>query len=258
LNERRALFCSRCGASLYGPIHGGIRRKRHRASAAGAAMAFAIVLVLAAALFAMAMLVQRALTPAESVDVFAGQSGTTATIVTPTTEASTETSESGGAVETTLSTSPSAQEDQGAQIRPVSATASATLKSTGANSYGATNLLDGDLATAWNEGAEGTGIGEWVKLELADPTVLSRIEIANGYQKDDDRYYGNPRVKSLKVEYSNGTTQLVDLLDRQDFQSITPTRETVEWVKFTIVSVYPGEQWDDTALSEIRLFTESN
>ena len=35
LNEPRAMFCSRCGSSLYGPVHGGIAPKRRRVTAAG-------------------------------------------------------------------------------------------------------------------------------------------------------------------------------------------------------------------------------
>ena len=98
-------------------------------------------------------------------------------------------------------------------IRPTSALASSTAEATSTNSYRVTNLLDGDLATAWNEGAEGPGLGEWIQFEFSQSTRLARIEIANGYQKDAERFEGNPRVQSLKVEYSNGTTQLVDLLD---------------------------------------------
>ena len=44
-------------------------------------------------------------------------------------------------------------------IRPTAASASSVLKATSTNNYRATNLLDGDLTTAWNEGAEGPGTG---------------------------------------------------------------------------------------------------
>jgi len=32
----------------------------------------------------------------------------------------------------------------------------------------------------------------------------------------------------------------------------------VEWVKLVIVSVYPGEEWEDTALSEVRLYEKND
>jgi hypothetical protein len=128
------------------------------------------------------------------------------------------------------------------------------LQASQTNSYGVTNLLDGDVTTAWNEGQDGNGIGEWVQFNFSQDVVILRIEIANGYQKDDQRYQGNPRVQSLKVEYSNGTSQLVDLLDNKQLQIITPTREPITSVRLVIVSVYPGAEWDDTALSEVRFY----
>ncbi len=238
LNEARALFCSRCGASLYTHSH----RRRRRVSAAGVAMSIALLLVLAATVFALYSVVVRALEPREEFDPFAGQSSTEATLGSEIPQKPAD------GPDRTTSTLGSAL------IRPTAATSSSTLKATSSNSYKATNLLDGDLATAWEEGVEGPGIGEWVKFDFSRKVTLTRIEIANGYQKDDDRYFGNPRVRSVGVEYSTGTVQLIDLLDVQDFQTIIPTRQPVEWVRLTIVSVYPGEVWEDTALSEVRFY----
>ncbi len=249
LNEPRALFCSRCGASLYGPARGGVRRARRRVTAEGAAMGVAMLLVLAITLFVFYVVVQRALETKEEVDPYAGRSGTTATVATDSTVAS------GGSAGNGDNTSPTVAPTA---LRPTSALASSTLDATSTISYRVTNLLDGDLTTAWNEGAEGPGIGEWIQFDFSQTIKLARVEIANGYQKDNERYQGNPRVKSLKVEYSNGTTQLVDLLDVMDFQAITPTIQPVDWVRFSIVSVYAGEEWDDTALSEIRFYAKSN
>jgi hypothetical protein len=246
LNEPRALFCSRCGASLYGPAHGGARGRRQRVTAAGAAMGFALLLVLAITVFVLSVVVQRALDSGEDVDAYAGMSGTTATIAAATPQ--TSGGDAPGGKETSSTLAPTI-------IRPTSSVASSTLEATPTISYRVTNLLDGDLATAWNEGAEGPGIGEWVRFEFSQKLQLARIEIANGYQKDDGRFQGNPRVRSLRIEYSNGTTQLVDLLDTAEFQAITPTIQPVEWVRFSIVSVYAGEEWEDTALSEVRFYS---
>jgi hypothetical protein len=246
LNEPRALFCSRCGASLYGLTHTGAKRRGGRFTAAGAVMGFALFLALVVAAFILGVVIHRGLQSGEDVERFAGQSGTAATIGTATTQGSSGT---GAATSSTLAPT---------LVRPTAAVASSTLKATSTNSYRATNLLDDDLSTSWSEGADGPGVGEWVKFEFSQQLVLARIEIANGYQKDEDRFLGNPRVKSIKVEYSNGSTQLVDLLDTEEFQMITPTRQAVEWVKLTIVSVYPGDQWEDTALSEVRIYKRSD
>ena len=141
-------------------------------------------------------------------------------------------------------------------IRPKATVSSSALKGTSTASYQATNLLDDDLTTAWVEGANGTGLGEWVRFEFAQPVVLDRLVIVNGFQKDDQRFSGNPRVKLVKVEYSSGATQLVELFDVKDLQIVIPTSEAVEWVKLMVVSVYSGESWEDTALSEVHLLRE--
>jgi hypothetical protein len=250
-NEPRALFCSRCGASIYGPTHGDRRPRYRRITAAGIAMGTALLLGLAVITFVLVTIIIRALdTTAEEVDPYAGLTGTPATVNKSDTGGSggssgTAGTDAGGSTSTTLAP---------VQVRPSSAVSSSALQSKSTTSYRATNLVDGDLTTAWEEGADGTGVGEWVQFEFVEPLVIARIEIANGYQKDDDRYQGNPRVKAMKVEFSDGTVQLVDLADVPDYQTITPDVGEVEWVKLVIVSVYPGDRWEDTALSEVRIY----
>lgn len=231
---------------------------RRRVTAEGVAMGIALLLVLTVTVFVFYVVVQRALEPAEKANPDAGKAGTTATVATSPGAGSTggtggssagQGSTGGGTTSSTLAA---------LIIRPTSALASSTLDSTSTNSYRVTNLLDGDLASAWNEGVEGPGLGEWVQFEFSESVKLARIEIANGYQKDAARFEGNPRVKALRLEYSNGTTQLVDLLDTEAYQVITPTIQPVDWVRLTIVSVYAGEEWEDTALSEVRIYARSD
>jgi hypothetical protein len=139
-------------------------------------------------------------------------------------------------------------------LRPTAATSSSALKPTTVNNFRAPNLVDSDVTTAWIEGAEGTGAGEWVKFSFSAPVTLVRIDVANGNQKDEKYFKGDIRVKTVQLEYSSGSTQLVDLLDTQDLQSIKTLRERIDWIKVTIVSVYPGYTWANAALSEVRLY----
>ncbi|MCX8033215.1 MAG: hypothetical protein N3B14_07520 [Thermoleophilia bacterium] len=243
-NGPGALFCARCGAALRSRAQQSLSR---RFSLAGTILGILLLAMLAAAVFILYGLVSSALRPEERAKTYAQRPGTTATVVAHTPSSSAESGETGA----TASTLPLQL------VRPTSVTSSSALEATSTASYGPTNLVDGDLATAWNEGAEGPGIGEWVRFEFSRQWVLARIEIANGYQKDDERYFGNGRVRSLAIEYSTGTTQLVDLLDSKDIQTIIPTRQPVEWFKITIVDVYPGKIWDDTALSEVRIYARS-
>lgn len=246
LNDSRALFCTRCGAHLWGRFPEQDRRRGRRVTAASAVRGFALLLVLAAVVFALYAIVRQALDREDDLAANARQTGAMATLSTTTTV-------KGPAGDASASSTA-----QATLVRPKAVTASSALRASSTNDYRATNLLDGDLETAWSEGADGPGAGEWVRFEFSQQVTLSRIEIANGYQKDEDRFFGNPRVRSLQVEYSTGSTQLVTLLDTKEFQVIVPTRQPVEWVKLTIVSVYPGDKWDDTSLSEVRIYATAH
>jgi hypothetical protein len=152
-------------------------------------------------------------------------------------------------ITTTTATPPS-----GEALAPTESRASSLLPPDGRITYGPENLTDGDLTTAWNEAAEGTGVGEWVQFYFSPAVKLERIEIANGYQKDDRRFEGNVRVRVLRLEYSNGDSHLVELFDEQGFQSVEPLKRSFDWLRLTIVSVYPDSTWKDAALTEVRFF----
>jgi len=210
-------------------------------TAGSAALGIALLAVLVALIFTLGTVVYRSTqTTTTQIDPLAGRTGTTATTL----------GEGGSADGPTTDT----PEARGVLVRPQAATSSSALASTQSDSYRATNLVDNDSATAWIEGVEGPGIGEWVRFEFLEPVTLARIEIANGYQVDEERFEGNLRVRDLEIEFSNGATQVVRLHDSTDPQSISPRSKTAEWIKLTILSVYPDHVWEDAALSSLLIF----
>ncbi|MCB0219245.1 MAG: hypothetical protein KDH09_06075, partial [Chrysiogenetes bacterium] len=56
---------------------------------------------------------------------------------------------------------------------PVSAKASSTLRPSKPSDYAAENLLDGNRHTAWCEGADGNGVGEWIELRIAPAAKIA-------------------------------------------------------------------------------------
>ena len=240
-NDSGALFCGRCGASLNRPGYTG--RRRGRVSVAGVTMALAGLIALAIAVLVLYVIVSRALAPSAdtSVTAYNGAGGTLATLATSSTTAPRTTTTGGVARGSILS-------------RPHAATASSSLSSTSITDYRPPNLLDGDTSTAWVEGAKGTGTGQWVKLAFDNPVPLARIEIANGFQADDARFSGFVRVKSLELDYSDGTKQVVQLQDAQGLQVVEPAVPKTQWIKLVILSVYPTYQWAQAALSEVRVY----
>ena len=116
-------------------------------------------------------------------------------------------------------------------------------------------VIDGNTSTAWVEGVKGNGLGESVAFLLDDTYMMSGFEIYTGYQKDSDRYYKNARPKEISVSFSDGTSQIFELKDMmgvQKIQLVAPVETNS--IKITIRSVYSGNKYEDTVISEIEFY----
>lgn len=121
--------------------------------------------------------------------------------------------------------------------------------------HGPTNVTDGSLSTAWVENAYGQGEGESITLNLSGKYRVSGFTINAGYQKSASTYENNSRPYKLRVSFSDGNSVEVSLEDTNTQQRVT-FNSAVETssVTFTIVSVYAGSKYEDTAITEISLF----
>ncbi|KPK82801.1 MAG: hypothetical protein AMS27_13955 [Bacteroides sp. SM23_62_1] len=68
----------------------------------------------------------------------------------------------------------------------------------GLGNYGGFNLFDRNPATAWVEGVEGDGIGETFTISIGNE-LKDNIFILNGYQKSNDLFLQNNRIKTLRL-----------------------------------------------------------
>jgi hypothetical protein len=143
--------------------------------------------------------------------------------------------------------------------------ASSALAPQAGNTYGPENLVDAHAAespgaSAWVEGAADDGIGEWVEFIFGDDEdalTMSTITIANGYGKSREIFLKNNRVKSLRVSYEGGE-ETVTLQDDEYPKKVrleAPVR--TNWIRLTIAGVYPGSDYRDTAISDLRFDIES-
>ncbi|WP_404591623.1 discoidin domain-containing protein [Paenibacillus sp. RC73] len=129
--------------------------------------------------------------------------------------------------------------------------ASSTLPSKGVQTYDAKNLVDGDTSTAWCEGVKGDGEGETILLNLGSSQKVKGIELINGYAKSEKSYRENNRVQKLKLEFSDGSS-----LEMNDFNTRKKFKEPINtsFIKLTILSVERGTKYQDTCISDVRLF----
>lgn len=144
---------------------------------------------------------------------------------------------------------------------PKEAKASSHLSENGAISCAPSNANDFNLHTAWVEGAEGQGIGEYLDIVFDKQSIpFDEIHIINGYAKSQKVWEENSRVKELKVYYNDVPVAILKLKDTRDEQlfkvgMIGPKRGSKvknDWiVRFEILDVYPGSKYEDTAITEI-------
>jgi len=135
------------------------------------------------------------------------------------------------------------------------ATASSTLAPQETNHYYASNVLNSDKDKPWVEGADGSGIGEWIEISSDSVQKISGISLLSGYFKSSDSYKKNNRPQHIRIGFSDGTSIEKTLSDEQKKQVITFDKEIpTTFVRITILGVFKGTHYDDTCISNITVF----
>ena len=252
LNDPGSVFCARCGSSLRGQGQRGVAYRPRRRGPGRIFLRFALALVLIGVVLGLAYIVLRSTSTGQGVASNSSVAGTLAS--TSTTLASAGSADSSPDISVPASGDTTPTSAPLSPIRPQRESASSSLSPTGTNNFRAQNLSDDDLTTVWSEGASGPGLGEWVRFDFARSVQLVRLEIANGDQKSKTLFTADPRVHSLRIEYSNGSVQIVDLRDIEDFQFVNTLQKSTDWIRLTILSVYSSYTTPNTSLSEVRFY----
>ncbi len=135
--------------------------------------------------------------------------------------------------------------------------ASSVLAPGHGNSYGPQNLTDGNDSTAWVEGRDGQGLGEFAVVEFGSPRMVRTLTIRNGYNKNADIFAKNSRAKDVEIRFSNGDSLEITLRDEPGSQSMALAQPIeTKWIALVIRSVYPGSKYADTAINEISVDTD--
>src|SRR6266850_4215499 len=132
----------------------------------------------------------------------------------------------------------------------ITASASSVRLAVQANTYYASNAIDGKRSTAWIEGVDGPGLGEWIRFDFDRQINLHRILFQPGYFKSPQIWTENNRLQTFTAYFSDGSSRDLPFTDRMDSQKIDIGSVRTKWVKFVIKSVYYGAD-PDTALSEV-------
>jgi hypothetical protein len=159
-------------------------------------------------------------------------------------------------------TSPSTRREQ--QVEKSEIVASATVPSLprqddarGANDYTPDNAVDGDIRTAWVEGVPGLAGGARLGFRLPHRVVLDRIRIVNGYAKSTAALLDNAAARTVLIRTDGMKGVFRRTLSRDSRpQSVRAAFGPTRRVTIEIVSAYPGDRFDDLAISEIWFFAK--
>lgn len=124
--------------------------------------------------------------------------------------------------------------------------------------YEAVQMGDGDPRTAWR--TAGDASGQTITVTLAEPGVVTRVGLVNGYAKQVagvDWYPNNRRILSVTWGFDDGTSIEQTFAERPAVQRLKVAPVQTGTVTITITSVTPpggGDLGRDyTAISEVSI-----
>lgn len=120
-------------------------------------------------------------------------------------------------------------------------------------SYDAGKAIDDDHNTSWQEDAPGYGIGEHITVRFEHETRVRVLGIFPGFDQSQSAWDRNGKPSRMLVELSDGRRFEI-ALDKSPAYQYFEFSEPVytEYLRFTILDAYPGSEWEDTAVTELR------
>lgn len=131
--------------------------------------------------------------------------------------------------------------------------ASSERPPSGEANYGASNLVDNDITTAWShdpavESAQDVDIA----LVLAEPAWVTALTFANGAQSDDLAFGADGRILRFTLLAGGDAAAELHLLDQPGLQRVTLPEPILEdTIRLVVLEAVPGDTYDEVSLSEI-------
>jgi hypothetical protein len=118
--------------------------------------------------------------------------------------------------------------------------------------YAPAKAIDGNLNTCWCKQTKDSGIGQWLQLDFAKPSIVRAVRVYPGCGESEAVYSANNRI--YKVEVSAGSLQTtVDVGREQRFHDLgVATKDPVSSLRLTVVDVFRGRDYNDTCIAEVQ------
>ena len=122
--------------------------------------------------------------------------------------------------------------------------------------YKVENVIDDNPSTAWIEGVSDDGIGQFIQFSSNNTFRVDKIDIINGFSKNQKTYMKNNRVKKVIIEFSDKSQQVYELEDNNmEYQTIDIGGINTNSVKVIIQEVFTnGRVYKDSCISEISVY----
>lgn len=125
----------------------------------------------------------------------------------------------------------------------------------GDETYDAAQMVDRDLATAWNNAGarNAAGVGEVIAVEFDGPVWVDEVVLGNGTQASDAAFLGNARIQRARLRFDGGTVYEVTFLDQPGLQVVElPAPVLTTGAMVDVLAAYPGDTYEDLAVAELR------
>ncbi len=123
--------------------------------------------------------------------------------------------------------------------------------------YSPNRLFDNRREFAYAEGAKGNGIGESLKFVFKNKQTIRKLKLWNGYQRSQEHFKANARVKSFLFGPTGGEMQRYSVADQFEPVEVelgSPLSATS--FDFKVEEVFEGEKYQDLVISELSFIND--
>jgi len=121
-------------------------------------------------------------------------------------------------------------------------------------SYAANNATDQDFSTAWCP-APDNEYKAW-SIHFQEQVIPGNVGMIAGFARDEEIYFQNNRVKTLRVRYDGKEMGEIELEDLYAMQFPELPQEPVSQIDLFITDVYEGSKYDDVCMAEIDFWSD--
>lgn len=152
---------------------------------------------------------------------------------------------------TSTATSP----PRGDRLTPVRVAASSYYRRRG-EGHPPEHAFDGNIRTAWNDGVEGSGQGQWIEAGFGGARRFRRVRFSTGYDhvspRHGDLFYLNAHMSQASIQVDGREVARVSVgFDQRSV--VVDLEATGTSLRIVAASVFAGGHWQDVCVSEVEI-----